>query len=117
MDEGQCIILWASAILTYDFLFQCKNVMVEKFVQLFVSVVDAQLLKWIKMEVLEAKNVQNSNKARGIFARIGTFVDVIDKPSKCSGIQSFAHGMSIFFSLIKFERDFSDVAANVDLSD
>lgn len=47
---------------TYYFLFQSKDIMIEKLVQLFIGVVDAELLKGVDSKVLKAKNVQNSQK-------------------------------------------------------
>ena len=42
--------------------------MVEELVELLVGVVDAELLKGVAVEVLEAENVQNSNELGLIFA-------------------------------------------------
>lgn len=43
--------------MTYCFLFQCKNVMIEKFMKLFIGVVDAELLKRVVLKVFKAKYV------------------------------------------------------------
>lgn len=47
---------------TYYFLFESKDVMIEELVQLFICVIDAQLLKGVDSKVLKPKNVQNSQK-------------------------------------------------------
>lgn len=42
------------------FLFQLKDVLIEKELQLFVGEVDAELLEAIVNEVLEPKNIENT---------------------------------------------------------
>lgn len=43
------------------YLLQIKNMVVEIILQLFVGIIDAELLKAVGLEVLKAKNVQNTN--------------------------------------------------------
>lgn len=45
---------------TYDFLFQRENIMVEKFVQLLVGVVDAQLFKRVDTEIFKSEYVEDT---------------------------------------------------------
>jgi len=45
---------------TYDFLFQRENIVVEKFVQFLVGVVDAQLFKRVDTEIFESEYVENA---------------------------------------------------------
>ena len=52
--------------------------MVKKFMQFLIGVIDAQLFKWIEVEVFESKNVQNANEIGTFLSRISTFVDMID---------------------------------------
>lgn len=43
------------------YLLQIENVVVEIILQLFVCIVNAELLEAVGLEVLKAKNVQNTN--------------------------------------------------------
>lgn len=45
---------------TYDFLFQCENVVIEKLVQLLISVIYAQLFERIDSEIFETEYVENA---------------------------------------------------------
>lgn len=42
-------------------LLQIENVVVEIILQLFVCIVNAELLKAVGLKILKAKNVQNTN--------------------------------------------------------
>jgi hypothetical protein len=42
--------------------------MVEKFVQLFVGVIDAKLFERIALKVFESENVQNADESCDVFA-------------------------------------------------
>lgn len=43
------------------YLLQIENVVVEIILQLFVCIVNAELLKAVGLKILKAKNVQNTN--------------------------------------------------------
>lgn len=43
------------------YLLQIENVVVEIILQLFVCIINAELLEAVGLEVLKAKNVQNTN--------------------------------------------------------
>lgn len=43
------------------YLLQIENVVVEVILQLFVCIVNAELLEAVGLEVLKAKNVQNTD--------------------------------------------------------
>lgn len=57
MHELMCesFTLWRQK--TYDFLFECENVVIEEFVELFVSVVDAHCGRNICLKKLHSKLV------------------------------------------------------------
>lgn len=44
-----------------SYLLQIENVVVEIILQLFVCIVNAELLKAVGLKILKAKNVQNTN--------------------------------------------------------
>ena len=50
------------ALLFVLFLFQHKHVMVEELLQLLISVVDAQLFKWVVLKYLKPSNIQHTNE-------------------------------------------------------
>ena len=52
----------------YRFLFQSEDVVIKEFVQLFVGVIDAELLKRIGKKILETENVQNSDERSDVFS-------------------------------------------------
>lgn len=58
--------------------------MIEELVQLLIGVIDAKLLKRVRLEVLEAEDVENADECGAVFAGIGAFVDVVHQPCKCS---------------------------------
>jgi hypothetical protein len=70
-------------------LLQGEHVLIEKSVQFFIRVVDAQLLEGIYDEILESENVQYSEKYRTVASRVGAFVNVIHQPGECSRVKSF----------------------------
>lgn len=45
----------------WSYLLQIENMVVEIILQLFVCIVDAELLEAVGLKVLKAKNVQNTN--------------------------------------------------------
>lgn len=58
-------------------LFQGEDVIVEIILQLFICIVDAELLKAVGFEVLKAKNVQDAN--RQTLETINTELSVVKK--------------------------------------
>jgi hypothetical protein len=49
------------------FLFQLENVLIEKLLQLFIGIINAQLFKAIFLKIFESENVQHPDEAmRGI---------------------------------------------------
>lgn len=46
---------------TWSYLLQIENMVVEIILQLFVCIVNAELLKAVGLKVLKAKNVQNTD--------------------------------------------------------
>lgn len=46
---------------TWSYLLQIENMVVEIILQLFVCIVDAELLKAVGLKVFKAKNVQNTD--------------------------------------------------------
>lgn len=46
---------------TWSYLLQIENMVVEIILQLFVCIVDAELLEAVGLKVLKAKNVQNTD--------------------------------------------------------
>lgn len=61
--------------------------MIEKFVQLLIGEIDAQLLKAVESEILKTKNVQDANEAAGEGARVGGAVDLVHKPGECATVK------------------------------
>lgn len=51
-----------------------------------------------------------------VLPRVGAFVNVVDKPSKCSRIECLGHGMSVFPSLSKLEWNSCDISSDVNLA-
>lgn len=49
-----------SKFYTHNFLLQREHVMIEKFVQFFVGVINAQLFERIHGEIFETEDVQNA---------------------------------------------------------
>lgn len=52
--------------------------MIEELVELLVGVVDAELLEGVDGKVLEAEDVEDTEKAWRVLAGVGAGVDVID---------------------------------------
>jgi len=69
---------------TYDFLFQCENVVIEKLVQFLISVIYAQLFERIDSEIFETKYVEDAEKSGRILSRICAGIDVIHEPRERS---------------------------------
>lgn len=90
--------------------------MIEELVQLLVRVIDAQLLETIGIEVLEAKDIQHTEKPRYVLARIRAVVDVIDEPGEGPGVQGLGHGVPVLLGLLNLQRYLRDVASHVDLA-
>lgn len=51
--------------------------MVEKFVQLFVGVIDAQLLEGVRCKVFETEYVEDAQESGGILPRVRAGVYVV----------------------------------------
>lgn len=102
--------------VTHDVLFQCEDVVIEELVQFLVRIVDAQLFERVDIEIFETENVQHAQKSARIFSRIRTRVDVLYQPGKRFRIQRFGHGVSVLFRFLDPQRNFGDVASDVDLS-
>lgn len=47
-------------------LFPSKDMLIEVELQLFISNVDTQLLKWIGTKILKPKNIQNPNSSHNV---------------------------------------------------
>lgn len=45
----------------WTYLLVCEDVLIDVMLQFLISVVDAQLLKTVRLEVLEPKHVQDTN--------------------------------------------------------
>jgi hypothetical protein len=84
---------------THDFLLQREDVVVEELVQLFVRVVDAQLLERVAHEILETENVEHAQKARRVLAGVGARVDVIHQPGERPRVQRLCHRMPVLLCL------------------
>ena len=52
-----------------------------------------------------------------IITWVCTFIDVIYKPGKCSGIKCFCHCMTVFFSFVKLQRYFCYITTDIYLSE
>lgn len=76
---------------TYNFLFQREYIVIEKFMQFLVGVVDAQLLERIDSEILETEYIEHAEETSCIVARIDARVDVTNEPCKRSRIKRFCH--------------------------
>ena len=48
-----------------------------------------------------------------IITWVCTFIDVIYKPGKCSGIKCFCHCMTVFFSFVKLQRYFCYITTDI----
>jgi hypothetical protein len=62
---------------------------IEEFVQLLIGKVDAELLKRIDSEVLEAENVKHTDKFAVVRSRASGAVDLIHEPSEGAAVQCF----------------------------
>ena len=59
--------------MSHTHLFQFKDVLVEIALQLFISQIDQKLFQRVLLEHLEAKDVENSNRAT-LHVQMGVFV-------------------------------------------
>lgn len=82
-------------------MFKCKNIVVKKFVQFFICVVDAELFKRVDSKVLKSKYVKYSQKPRRVLSWVGASVDVVYQPSKGARIESLGHRMPVLPGLEK----------------
>lgn len=95
------ITLHFNTYYTYDFLFQCENVMIEKLVQLLISVIYAQLFERIDSEIFETEYVEDAKKSGRILSWICASINVVNEPRESSRVQRFSHCMSVFNRLKK----------------
>lgn len=75
--------------------------MIEKLVQLLISVIYTQLFKRIDSEIFETEYVEDAEKSGRILSRICAGIDVIHEPRESSRVQRFSHCMSVFDGLKK----------------
>jgi len=69
---------------THDFLFQCENVVIEKLMQLLISVIYTQLFERIDSEIFETEYVEYAEESGRILSRICAGIDVIHEPRERS---------------------------------
>lgn len=84
---------------TYNFLFQSEDIVVEKLVQLFVGVVDAELLEGVDRKVLEAEYIENAQEPRRVLSWVCASVDVVHQPRESSGVECLRHRVPVLSSL------------------
>lgn len=77
--------------------------MIEKLVQFFVGVIDAQLFERIDGEIFETEYIEDAEKSGRILAGVRTRIDVVYQPRESSRIQRFGHGVSVFDCLKKYK--------------
>jgi hypothetical protein len=82
-----------NAFLLVLFLLQHEHVVVEELLQTLVRVVDAQLLKRVVLEDLEASDIQHTDEPLALTLRVECLVDTGNKPLEHAVVQGLGQGM------------------------
>ena len=93
-----------NAFLFVLFLLEHEHVMVEKLLQPFICVVNAQLLKSVVLEDLKAGNIQHTNKPLTLVLGVESSVDTADEPFEHTIVEGFSQGMGGVNHLFKYYR-------------
>ena len=80
-------------------MFVLENTLVEELLELLVTVVDAELLEAVDLEVLEAGNIKHPDEGVRVVER-EALVDALDDPVEEFGVDGLGKGVATELGLL-----------------
>lgn len=96
------------------FLFEHKHVVVEKLLESFVGVVDAELFKGVVFKDLETGDIQNANEGSVVVASLQSLVDLVDNGAKRALVQALRKRLQGILNLLGISGLVHPLATSLD---